>query len=375
MPRRGENIRKRKDGRWEARYPVGKNENGRRKYASVYADSYRAVKQKRDYLIQQGANTSVYLENDPPFSLVLSAWLENNQIRLKESTIYRYTYLIERHILPTLGNLRVCSIDNATINAFLAQKASGGRLDHHGGLSASYVRSIMVILHSALNFAAENNLCMPLSGHITTPPLRPRELSILSAAEQNRLSLFLLRDMDETRLGIYISLYTGLRIGEVCALSWKDIDLVGRLMYIRHTVARVKREENGKPITKYVIDTPKTNASQRKIPLNSDLTRILSEMSSKATSSYVISGENGFVHPRTYENRYRRILQDCGLPHIHYHGLRHTFATRCIEAGVDVKTLSEILGHSNVSITLNTYVHSSMELKRAQLEKLVPPPG
>ena len=180
----------------------------------------------------------------------------------------------------------------------------------------------------------------------------------------------MLRDMDETKLGVYISLYTGLRIGEICALSWEDIDLSNGLLYVRHTLSRVLCEENGKRRTVLIIDQPKTQSSLRKIPINSDLLRILNEMYPKAESRYVVSNQASFVSPRTYEYRYCKILQESGIHHINYHALRHTFATRCIEVGVDIKSLSEILGHSNVSITLNTYVHSSMDLKRSQLEKL-----
>ena len=139
---------------------------------------------------------------------------------------------------------------------------------------------------------------------------------------------------------------------------------------MRHTLSRVLCEEDGKRRTVLIIDQPKTQSSLRKIPINSDLLRILNEMYPKAESRYVVSNQVSFVSPRTYEYRYRKILQESGIHHINYHALRHTFATRCIEVGVDIKSLSEILGHSNVSITLNTYVHSSMDLKRSQLEKL-----
>lgn len=374
MPRRGENIRKRKDGRWEARYPSGTDENGKKIYTSVYAESYREVKEKRNIAIQQMHMPSNERVVDLQFKDILHLWLENNKIRLKESTVYRYSYLIESHILPELGNLWINSMDSSTINSFLANKARCGRLDGQGGLSASYTRSIMLIINSALRFAVDNKICGPVCGRISKPPIKPQELSVLSISDQEKLENILLNNMDETKLGIYISLYTGLRIGEICALSWEDIDLSNRLMHVRHTVVRVRHENNGRLMTKQIIDEPKTKTSLRKIPLNSDLMSILSRMAPKATSKYVVSKCADFVSPRTYEYRYCRVLQICGISHINYHALRHTFATRCIEAGVDVKTLSEILGHSNVSITLNTYVHSSMELKRSQLEKLVASP-
>lgn len=179
----------------------------------------------------------------------------------------------------------------------------------------------------------------------------------------------MIHNIDETKLGILISLNTGLRIGEVCALSWDDIDFERQIFHIRSTVARVKSMDSGVN-SKLIIDKPKTKSSLRDIPIPSKLLTILVSMKKQSKGKYVVSAENSFVSPRTYEYRYHKILDEYNIPSVNYHTLRHTFATRCIEVGVDVKTLSEILGHANVSITLNTYVHSSMELKRQQLEKL-----
>ena len=134
-------------------------------------------------------------------------------------------------------------------------------------------------------------------------------------------------------------------------------------------MARVRGTDGG-TATRLIIDPPKTKSSLRDIPLSRQLMAVLLPLYEKRRSEYVISDKSGFVSPRTYEYRFHRVLDRCGLPSINYHALRHTFATRCIELGVDVKTLSEILGHANVSTTLNTYVHSSMERKREQLEKL-----
>ena len=150
-----------------------------------------------------------------------------------------------------------------------------------------------------------------------------------------------------------------------------DIDLKNCMIHVRHTVVRVRDHDGAASGTSLKIDRPKTPASIRRIPICSNLFRILSACESQAASEYVVSERPGFISPRTFEYRYHKILKANRIPSINFHGLRHTFATRCIEAGVDVKSLSEVLGHANAAITLNTYVHSSMELKRAQLEKLV----
>lgn len=371
MPRRGENIRKRKDGRWEARYPSGVNEKGQKTYSSVYGDTYKEAKEKRNWALQHQNSYPKMLSNTPLFSELLALWIADNRIHLKDATIYRYSYLIETHILPELGGIQVDKITSSTINAFLAKKLSDGRIDGRGGLSTAYVRSIMLVINSALQFATENRLCSPLLTQIHKPPLQSKELAVLSKDEQRILESVLLTNMDETKLGIYISLYTGLRIGEICALSWEDIDITNRIIYVRHTVTRIRVNENGKSVTKNSIGTPKTKSSLRCVPICSALAHVLNDCLPNVTSEYVVSNNAGFVSPRTFEYRYKKILKEGRISFINYHGLRHTFATRCIESGVDVKSLSEILGHANVSITLNTYVHSSMDLKKAQLEKLV----
>lgn len=368
MPRRGENIRKRKDGRWEARYPSGLDQKGNKTYSSVYGRTYREVKEKRQFILNQNKLLARSKE-EYIFKDVLQLWLEDSRVRLKEATIYRYSYLIETHILPELGKMKVNQITGTIINRYLAEKSQCGRLDGKSGLSPAYVRSIMLIVSAALRFASENEMCDPLRTQINKPPLQPKEPMILSRELQIQLENELLQNMDETKIGVYISLYTGLRIGEICALSWDDIDLCNRVVYVRHTVVRIRTEE-GKVATKQVIDQPKTKASLRCIPICSNLLSVLTMYVGKSPSKYVVSGDSQFLSPRTYEYRYKKLLEQSGIPHINYHALRHTFATRCIEAGVDVKSLSEILGHSSVSITLNTYVHSSMDLKREQLEKL-----
>ena len=271
--------------------------------------------------------------------------------------------------------MRTDRITGPVVNAFLSQKLCQGRIDGKGGLSPAYVRSIMLIVDSALRFAAEERLCAPLPTRISKPPVRPRELPVLTAEDQKRLEKVLRTGMDATKLGIYISLYTGLRIGEVCALAWEDVDLAGRVIYVRHTAARIRCEENGAAVTRYVIDRPKTKSSLRCVPICSRLLEVLTALAGTGASAYVASDRPGFLNPRTLEYRYAGLLRSSGIPYVNFHGLRHTFATRCVEAGMDVKSLSEILGHASVSVTLNTYVHSSMERKRAELEKLMALPA
>ena len=369
MPRRGENIRKRKDGRWEARFPKGKNEKGKTIYGAVYGSTYKEAKEKRRQRLENPPVDQVN-GTDNSFGNLLTLWIADNKVRLKASTLYRYQYLIDTHILPEFGIRSMDSITSTVINSFLSDKLEHGRLDGSGGLSAAYVRSITLIINSALRFGMDQGLCSVGRLKINKPTVMPKELPVLSLEQQLVLESLLQKDTDETKLGVLISLYAGLRIGEICALTWNDIDLNNKVIYVRNTVVRVKSAVRDSAKTHLIIDTPKTAASLRCIPICSTLLSALMSCSARATSQYVVSYTSNFVSPRTYDYRFKKLLDACQIPRINYHALRHTFATRCIEAGVDVKSLSEILGHGDVSITLNTYVHSSMDLKRIQLEKI-----
>ena len=371
MPRRGDNIRKRKDGRWEARYPLTGLDEKTKKYGSVYGKTYQEAKEKRDLIIKKGIQMP--LSGGISFKELLEAWQDANRVRIKEASVSRYQNLIDAHILPYLGSKKVNQINTLTINRFLTSKLENGRLDGTGGLSATYVRSITLIISSAIKFGATERLCEPLLSPITKPSIAKKELCTLCLAHQTLLEQGLLNDLTEVKLLIYITLYTGLRIGEACALRWENIDLEAKILFVRQTVSRVWYSENGKKISKLTISSPKTGSSMRSIPICSKLYEVIKHFPNRKKHGYVLPGNDGtsFISPRTYEYRYKKLLNEYGLNPVNYHALRHTFATRCIERGVDIKSLSEILGHTDASITLNTYVHSSMELKRLQLEKLV----
>lgn len=368
MSRRGENIRKRKDGRWEGRYIKERDFQGKAKYASVYGKSYSEVKTKLADASAGKHIQSTSADINKNFGEILILWMNNNRIKNKGATVNKYRYLIERHLQPELGKLKMSQLSASLINSFLEKKLLSGRLDNKGGLSPAYVRSMAIIINSAIEFAVNEEICAPLKNSLYKPTSESKSLNILSPAQQKQFEKTLLNDMDETKLGIYISLHTGLRIGEICALKWSNIDLDERIIRVHATIARVPNDNNGG--SHLIIDVPKTKSSLRDIPISSVLFPILKNMKKQSVSQFVVSSQNTFTSPRTYEYRYHKILEKCSITPINYHALRHTFATRCIEAGVDIKSLSEILGHSNVSITLNTYVHSSMDLKRKQIEKL-----
>jgi integrase len=190
--------------------------------------------------------------------------------------------------------------------------------------------------------------------------------------EQRILEQAAFMSPDKRALGIILCFYTGIRLGELCALRWRDIDLEAGTMYIGNTVSRIRNFQSVESKTMLHIGTPKSKTSTRKIPLPGFLLELAKELKPgiKSEEHFILSNKNTPFEPRVYQKLYKRILKDTGIKDRKFHAIRHTFATRALEVGVDIKTLSEILGHSNVTITLNIYAHSLMEQKKAAIEKL-----
>lgn len=369
MPRRGENIHKRKDGRWEARVTI-MDEFGVCHKRSLYGKTYREAKEKKLSTID-----SQIVRNEKAkgktFAQVAQEWLDSNFIKQKKSTTLKYQEMIIRHINPELGRYKINMLTEKRIHTFILQKLNSGRICDGSGLSISYVKTMEIIINSVIQYATIQNYCRPLKIKICRPVSEHRDVEILDINTQKALEQCLEKDNSLTALGIQIALNTGLRIGEICALKWEDIDMENSIIHVRHTIARI---ENGDPDsgkkTCLVVDSPKTQTSVRDIPITKKLYTILENITDRDSICFVVSGTEKFISPRTFEYRYHRVLEKYCIPSINFHGLRHTFATRCVEFNVDIKSLSEILGHANTNITLNTYVHSSLELKRNQLEKM-----
>ena len=299
--------------------------------------------------------------------MILKQWLNHNKIHLKGATINKYSYMISSHIEPELGNIKITDISSSNVNCFLENKLNNGRKDGKGGLSPSYVKTLAIIIESALDFAIEEGVYNTQKKPINKPRSIKKDITILSSEDTEKIEKISKEKRDLVWLGTYLALHTGMRIGEVCALSWSDIDLNEKVIHINHSLTRVLDASNK---TKIILDSPKTEASKRDIPICSTLEKVLLEAYTKRKSDFVVSEKQIFIGTRTFEYRYKQFLKSNNIQEINFHSLRHTFATRCVQAGVDIKSLSEILGHANVSITLNTYVHSSIETKRNQLEKL-----
>jgi len=373
MPRRGENIRKRKDGRWEGRFIRGHAADGKALYTSVYGKTYAEVKQK--LISAQNSSGKPVAANRSAVLLgsLMYAWLEDRRPSLRPQTYTRYMQLIEKHLLQTLGQKKVEKLHAKDINEFLNAKHKKGRVDGTGGLSASSVRLMAYIITSTLDYAAMQGQRINLNGTIHRPAQAGCCRQALSKEEQSRLEAFLLQDLDAGQLGVLLSLRLGLRIGEVCGLRWNDIDLREGVLFVRQCVQRITNHQAALGEAKTVLTTgvPKTVNACRMIPIPSDLTMAIASCKGSEPADFVIQGKSqSFLDPRTCQARFHSYLKQSGLRDVNFHMLRHTFATRCIESGMDVKTLSEILGHANISTTLGVYVHSSLEQKRVQIERV-----
>ncbi len=359
MARKGENIYKRKDGRWEGRYQCGYHTSGRVKYRSIYGKTYQEVKEK---LTKLKAKTEHYTSSGSlTVKTLFKEWLDSVKFRVKASTLANYRMKCDRHILPEFGEMRYEQLSAQMIHSFIENKMKAH-------LSAKYVADIVIVFKSMTKYIAKvHGFRNPLV-NVALPKVERKELSLLSESEQKMLCRQLMEDVNQTKLGIMLSYYTGLRIGEVCALQWRDIDFSAKTLSIRRTVQRIT-DRRDTTATRLMIGTPKSASSVRTIPIPSFLLKLLEHFKADA-DAYVLSGITKIIEPRTMQYRFQSFLKKANLPSINYHSLRHMFATNCIRLGFDVKTLSELLGHASVETTLNRYVHSSMGRKQACMNLL-----
>ena len=350
------NIYRRKDGRYEARIALGKGVEGKRIYRSIYGRMAEEVEMKLaaicncDYTI-----TEITVKE------ITHEYLASLKPQIKESTLANYRMKAEKHIIPAFGTEKCCDITAGMVTEFINNKIQRG-------LSARYVADIFVLFKSIFRYAARvHNIRNPLDG-LKAPKCTKTEVAVLSKDDQTRLLKIAANSSDMRSLGVVIAMYTGMRIGEICALKWGDIDLDSKTIHVRHTLQRIQTFDNSKK-TKIVITEPKSASSVRDIPIPDCLLPLLTKHRAR-DDVFVLSGKRKPVECRTLQYRFAGILNNANLPSVHFHSLRHAFATNCIALGFDVKTLSEILGHSSVEITLNRYVHSSIERKRACMSLL-----
>lgn len=295
---------------------------------------------------------------------IAEAWKEYKRPYVKQSTMAAYVLILENHVLPEFGDND--SLHEHDVQAFVLKK-----IEH--GLSAKSVKDILIVLKMVMKFGVKNEWMNHYEWDIKFPVNnQPKELEVLSVANHKKILDYVQHNFTFMSLGIYISLSTGLRIGEICALKWSDINVADGKITVQRTIERIYMVEGEKKHTQLVINTPKTVNSCREIPISKELLAMVKPMKKVVNADfYVLTNEDKPTEPRTYRNYYNRLMEKLDIPKLKYHGLRHSFATRCIEAGCDYKTVSVLLGHSNISTTLNLYVHPNMEQKKRCINKML----
>jgi len=374
MAKYGENIYKRKDGRWEARVIKGYSESGKALYAYFYGRTYREAKEKifmmPPYAI--GNTVSTKTADTPNFESILASWLERKKVGIKESSYVKYFNLISNHIKPSLGKYPLSSVNSAVINSFVAGKLKSGNCGTAGGLSEKTVKDIITVIKSILRFAKEEGIITEIDFKINLPRERQKEMRVLSKDEQTALEKYLCSEIDESKLGVLVCMYTGLRVGEICALKWSDISLEENTLTVSRTMQRIQTlNSDCDTKTKVFVTDPKSDCFTRVIPLPDCLIDKLQVFIPTHKNAYLLTGNTErYIEPRTYQNRFKSYVAGSGIKDANFHCCRHTFATRCVEVGFEIKSLSQILGHANVNITLDRYVHPSFDLKRSNMNKL-----
>lgn len=303
------------------------------------------------------------MTNQKTFLEISKCWQQEKKQLVKKSTISAYLLLMENHLIPAFGENQ--QITEPEVQEFVFQKLKEG-------LSQKSIKDILIVLKMILKFGSKKGYLNYKPFDIQFPTVRNnQQLEVLSRADQKKIMNHIQDHFTFRSLGVYLCLSTGLRIGEVCALRWEDIDVVNGMVSINKTIQRIYSIENGVRKTELLIDSPKTKNSIREIPLSRDLLRILKPMKKVVNSSFfVLTNESKPTEPRTYRNYYKNLMKDLGIPHLKFHGLRHSFATRCIESKCDYKTVSALLGHSNISTTLNLYVHPNAEQKKKAINQM-----
>ena len=361
---KGENIFKRKDGRWEGRYVRNREPSGKIVYGFCYGKTYKEVKERvakhrffTDFDLSERKTPDSRL-----FGWFCDEWLRSCRTRLRESTCNRYRTAVENHIRPKFGGCFPQAITEERVSDFSSMLIGEG-------LAPKTVKDILNVLRLALKYAAKQlPYGLPEIG-ISYPKEQKKEARVLSWDEQKRLISYLSDDLDCTKFGVLLAMFTGLRIGELCALKWENISLKERTIRVSATMQRLRNEGEGNR-TKILIGSPKSDLSSRIIPLSEAAVKLCRYMEVRDRDAYVLTGNYNFIEPRTLQYRFKKYAKDCGLEDVHFHTLRHTFATRCVEVGFEIKCLSEILGHATTTITMERYVHSSLKLKRENMLKL-----
>lgn len=359
MAKRGENIRKRADGRWEGRYIKAYSNDGKAVYRSVYGRTYVEVKEKLSLnknLCSQNTGNKISMDQ------LFREWLNIKENTIKASSEVTYRYLIDKHFISYFKNVKAMYLTSELVQDFIFK---------NNRLSPKTVCDMISLLIQIIKYGQSKKYINYFDfDSIIYPKPQNDELPVLKNSEFIKLVNYVQTNFEIQKTGILLSLFMGIRLGEICALQWEDVNFSDETIHIGKTMQRLKNlDKNAKTKTKIVIDTPKSQKSIRDIPIPSFLLELLKEYKS-CNKSYILTNTTDYIEPRSYQKKFKSCLENAGIPDTNFHALRHTFATRAIEQGCDIKSLSEMLGHSSVKFTMERYVHPSNEHKKMNLEKL-----
>jgi len=358
MVKKGENIYKRKDGRWEGRYVKQRNLEGKIKYGYVYGKKYNEVKKRLLHLKASTRREKSNITYNGLFSDWFLLWM--NQYLKKEvkvTTYSIYSNMIHNYMIPYFGKMKMSQLGKKEIQDFIYSL-------EERNLSSGYIKNLFNLLQKSIKEAEEAGyLDLNITKNIVLPKNKSNSVKALSISEQHQLEkvAFQLSECSATIL----ALYSGMRIGEISGLKWGDIDFENDVIQIKRTVYRVTKSNQQNEKTTLIEGSPKSQSSQRIIPLSKNLKNYLLEKKGVSTGEYVVAYKGKRVEPRTINYRFKTILKNACIKDIHFHSLRHTFATRCLEQGADITSLSRLLGHNSVKLTLDTYTDSMLENRRA----------
>ncbi|MDK2967725.1 tyrosine-type recombinase/integrase [Lacrimispora sp.] len=362
MPRRGENIYKRKDGRWE-----GRTLKQTGKYQYFYSRSYKGVKEKmknyKDNQVNYRAKKSGQAEEG---AVLFENWLQDVSVRVKPSTYESYYRCINKYVIPFFEKEKKQRITTDSVSRFVKEMYENEEL-----ADSSKKKNLTIFKIAVKEILKGSAECLAIMDLIKYPKTDDKEVEVFSMKEQRQIEQTAFRYGDRRAMGILLCFYTGLRLGELCALKWGDIDMETGTLFVSRTVSRIRHFDKKDHKTALFVGAPKSRKSMRRIPLPQFLLNmpVLASYKSRSQENYIFTETDVPFDPRCFQKLYKRLLREACVKDRKFHAIRHTFATRALELGVDIKTISELLGHSSVSITLNVYAHSLMEQKKAAIEK------
>lgn len=364
MARKGENIYKRKDGRWEGRYKKGRKTNGQLKYGYIYGKTYKEVKYQL-YAYKLKYQTVIQLQGESALSYEEWGifWLDQHQTVIKASTFSTYLYKLQRYVFPIIGKIPLNQLTAESIQQLVDEWQKND-------LKPTTVHVLYQMLKKSLKEAVEQKqIIQTPCVQIRLPKKKKSRAQALTKKEQKKMEDQAKRMPLYKGLSVLLALHAGLRIGEIAALRWEDIDLYNRTIHVKQTFQRLSIG-SGEVKTQLHLDQSKTESSNRFIPISLGLYKYLKKWKKKAPGAYVCSNKVTPSEPRLLTYYFHNLRKICGIISVHFHQLRHTFATRCIESNADIASVSKLLGHTSTRTTLDVYTDSMLESRRQVIDRM-----